>query len=145
MKQTAQQVLDQSALYSDAVDYRMLKLPANAVTLAAGVVAEAALPFSALIVDKDEVTLMLPDGVCDEFCGRLRRAVDSGIVYRLITFDTVLEASLVGFIARISCALAAAEIPILTFAAFSRDHIFVPAEHFERALRELNRLKQPRD
>ena len=102
MKQTAQQVLDQSALYSDEVDYRMLKLPANAVTLAAGVVAESALPFSALIVDKDEVTLMLPDGVCEEFSGRLRRAVDSGIVYRLITFDTVLEASLVGFIARIS-------------------------------------------
>ena len=106
---------------------------------------EAALPFSALIIDKDEVTLLLPAEACDEFSGRLRRARDNGIVYRLITFESELEPSLVGFIARVSAALATAEIPILTFAAYSRDHILVSAADFEGALGALQALQAERN
>ncbi len=137
MKKTAETLLRQAALYSDGQEYRLLRLPANGIVLAAGLVAEGALSFSALIVDKDEVSLLLPQAVCDEFSQRLRRAQISAPVYRLISFDIELAPSLVGFIARISAMLAAAEIPILTYAAYSRDHIFVPVEHFERAMQTL--------
>ena len=141
MTKTASQVLRKAELYSDGQDYRILQLPPNGITLAAGIVAEAGLPFSALTADKDEVTLILADRVYKEFGARLRRAKISEQVYRLITFGTPLEPDLVGFIARVSTALAAAEIPVLTFASYSRDHIFVPQEAFDQATHTLRALQ----
>jgi hypothetical protein len=59
----------------------------------------------------------------------------------VITFDIALEMSLVGFMARISQALADANVSILTFAAFTRDHILVPIDQFDIALAALEKLK----
>ncbi len=142
MTQSAKNILSATALYSDDAEYRILRLPPNAITLGAGIVAEANLPFSALIADKDELTLMLPDAACQAFSRRLRFAQISEQSYRLITFDAELEPTLVGFIAQVSAALAAARIPILSFAAYSRDHVFVPAEDFKRAMDALRALKE---
>ena len=141
MPQTVEQVLISSALYVDEFVYRMLRLHANGVTLAAGIIAEAGLPFCALVVDKDEVTLLLREDVCEAFSERLRLAKVMEQTYRLITFDAVLEPDLVGFIARIGGALADAGIPVLVFAAYSRDHIFVPAESLSSAVDALQALK----
>ena len=145
MTQSAEQILGAVELYSDDADYRILRLPASAITLGAGIVAEANLPFSALIADKDELTLMLPEAACLAFQRRLRFAQVGEQLYRLITFDAELEPTLVGFIARVSAALAAERIPILSFAAFSRDHIFVPAEDFQRATGALRALQEQLD
>ena len=141
MTQTARQALREADLYTDGIDYHVLKLPPNGITVAAGIVAEAGTAFSAVIVDKDEVSLLLPAEACAAFSARLRRATVSEQVYRLISFDAVLQPTLIGFIARIAAALAQERIPILTFAAYSRDHIFVPAEDFPRALNRLRRLQ----
>ena len=140
MSGSAQEILRDIELYSDGRDYRLLQLPPKAITLAAGVLAESGLAFSAMIADKDEVSLLLPDDACQEFSARLGRATFSEKRYRLITFDATLEPDLVGFIARVSAALAAQSIPILTFAAYSRDHIFVPAESFDLAIHTLRTL-----
>lgn len=142
MTQAAKLALREAELYSDGYVYRLLQLPPNALVLAAGVVAEAATPFSALLADKDELTLLLPDDVCQEFARRLRHATSSDAAYRLITFDIELDSALVGFMALVSGALAAAGIPILTYAAFSRDHVVVHADDFDKALRTLKQLQQ---
>ena len=141
MTQTAESALRDANLHSDGRVYRLLRLPPNAITLAAGVLAEAALPFSALIADKDEVTLLLPDAACQEFARRLRHATISEVAYRLITFDIELEPTLVGFIALASGTLADSGIPILTFAAYSRDHVFVRDTDFEAAMHALGELQ----
>jgi hypothetical protein len=141
MTQSADEVLRQSKLYSDERDYRILRLPPKAITLAAGILAEVGLPFAALIADKDEVTLLLPDEAISAFDARLHRAQMSEQNYRLITLDTQLNPDLVGFIARIAEALAAASIPILSFAAYSRDHILVPSTAFDRAIGALRELQ----
>lgn len=141
MTQSVEEVLSRTKLYSDGQEYHMLRLPANGITLAAGIIAEAGNPFSALIVDKDEVSLFLQADLHQEFAKRQRQAEVSDQVYRLITFDAPLEPTLVGFIARISAVLADAGIPILTFAAYSRDHILVPAEYFEAGMRALQALQ----
>ena len=141
MAQTVEQVLAGTDITSDGYDYRLLRLPANAMTLAAGIVAESGIPFCAAIADKDEMSLLLRDDVQQEFSRRLRSAEISQQVYRQITFETPLEPTLVGFIAKISGVLAGASIPILTFAAYSRDHIFVPQEHFDAAMRTLRALQ----
>lgn len=142
MTQTAEMALSEATLYSDGCVYRLLRLPPKAITLAAGVVAEAALPFSALLADKDELTLLLPESACQEFARRLRHAAMSDETYRLITFDIELDSALVGFMALVSSALAGEGIPILTYAAFSRDHVVVRDRDFDRAVGTLCQLQQ---
>lgn len=143
MNQNAEQILRSAKLYCDGHNYKLLRLPVRAITLAAGIIAEASLPFSALIVDKDEVSMMLPQDVCEEFEKRLRMAEFSELDYRLVTVDAVLAPDLVGFLALVSDTLAKAGIPILSFAAYSRDHFFVPAPQIDAALEALKSLQVP--
>ena len=142
MSQTVDEVLRACEFRSDGSDYRLLKLPANGITAAAAIVAEASLPFSAMLADQDEVTMLLPDEVCQEFQGRLKMATLSEAAYRLITVDAILEPDLLGLIASVSRSLAESGIPILVFAAYSRDHIFVPVDCFDKALAALKSLQE---
>ncbi len=144
MSQTVDEVLRSCEFRSDESVYRLLKLPANGITVAAGIVAEASLPFSALLADQDEVTMLLPDEVCQEFQSRLKMATLSEALYRLITVEAILEPDLVGLIAAISRSFAESEIPVLVFAAYSRDHIFVPVDCFDKALAALSSLQESR-
>jgi len=93
-------------------------------------------------VDKDEVTLVLPAHLIDEFGARLPSDFVHTQRYRLITFDVVLDMGIIGLMAQLSDALAQANISILTYAAFSRDHLLVPAVQFDAAMNALEHLKQ---
>ena len=141
MPQTVDQALKNAQLYTDQLEYSLVHLPPNAIMVAAGVIAEIGEPFGAMIVDKDEVTLVIPADAVADFSKRLREHRLSDTSYRLITFDIELEATLTGFMARISQALADAGIPILPFAAFSRDHLLVPSAHFDTAWSALKALQ----
>jgi hypothetical protein len=141
MAQTIQEALNAAILYSDDYHYRFISLPPNAIVVAASVVAETANPFTALLVDKDEVTLMLEEEDYEEYKKRFLGHKVSESRYRLITFDVELEPTLVGFMAKVSTALADAQITIMPFAAFSRDHLFVQESDFEKAITVLKGLK----
>ncbi|MCA9913866.1 MAG: ACT domain-containing protein [Anaerolineae bacterium] len=138
---TVAEALQQAELYSDDYLYCFIKLPANAVVVAASIVAETNNPFTALLVDKDEVTLMLEEEDYGEYQRRLLDAEVSEIRYRLITFDIELAPTMVGFMATISAALAEAGISLMPFAAYSRDHIFVNQRDYEKTIAILNTLK----
>ena len=56
--------------------------------------------------------------------------------FRLITFDVDLPFDTVGFISRISRALAEANIPILVFSSYHTDHILI----VERAIETLRNI-----
>ncbi len=141
MAQTVAQALQTGTLYTDDTLYSMVHLPANAITAAAGVLAQLSEAFSAMIVDKDEVTLILPADATEEFASRLRDHRVSTASYRLITFDLQLEPTLIGFMAAVAGALADANVPIMPFAAFNRDHLLVPADQFEAAWDALKQLQ----
>ena len=145
MSQTVADALRDLRLYSDERIYRLLKLPPKAITLAADILAEVGEPFCAMIADKDEATLLIPDDARAAFEARLRLAEASALEYRLITFDVELAPQLTGFIARIAEALAAAGIPVLTYAAYSRDHVFVPRADFDKAMKALGALQEDGD
>ncbi len=140
MSSSAQKLLSKIPLYTDDQLYRVLHLPLAGVMVAAGIIAQSRQPFAALIVDKDEVTLVIADDLISEFAPRLPDHEISD-PYRLITFDGVLELTLTGFMATISSALAAAGVPILPLAAFQRDHLLVPNAHFEVAWQTLQALQ----
>ncbi len=141
MPQTISQVMQQASFYSDAQPYHLIALPTGAVLAAAGVVAEIGEPFCALIVDKDEVTLLVPQEAWADLQHRLPGASLSPVSYRLITVDAILEPTLIGFMAYVSKALADAAISILAFAAYNRDHFFVPESQFDLALSIFEQLK----
>ena len=87
------------------------------------------------------MTLVIPADLVAEFANRLRDHRVGESSYRLITFDLELEPTLTGFIARVAEALAAANVPILPLAAFSRDHLLVPSERFDAAWDALQKLQ----
>ena len=128
----AQDFFKQAALYTDDIDYVMIKLHPRAIIAAAGVLAEIGEPFGALLVDKDEVTLIIAEEVLEDFTGRLPGAEFSG-KWRLITFDIELPPDLTGFMALLGKLLGEVEIPIIPLGAYSRDHVLVPADRFEQA------------
>jgi hypothetical protein len=141
MVSTIEQALTAAVLYSDDMLYKMAHLPTNAVVAAAAVLAEIAEPFSALLIDKDEITLILKKTDLEAYARRLpghRASVDD---FRLITFDVTLAPNLVGFMAVVSRALADAGVTIMAFAAFERDHLLVPAPQFEPARAALQQLQ----
>ncbi|NDJ75893.1 MAG: ACT domain-containing protein [Chloroflexi bacterium] len=128
----AVRALAQATLYSDEKLYVVVHLPPRAITAGAGVLAEVAAPFSALIVDKDEVTLVVNQDDWGFFADRLpEKRVETD--YRLITFDLPLDLALVGFIALVGRILAEAGVSCLPFGAYERDHILVSADHFQTA------------
>lgn len=132
----AHQALAKAALFTDERLYTLVHLPAAAITAAAGVLAEWGEPFGALIVDKDEVTLVLSEDAWQEFQHRLPDHRTAG-PYRLLTFDMPLALDMIGFLALVSRVLADAGIPLLAVSAFERDHLLIPADHFPRALSAL--------
>jgi hypothetical protein len=140
MAQTVDEALQAAQLYSDGEEYRLIRLPAPAIMAAAAVIAEIGEPFAALVIDKDEVTLILPADTLADFARRLPGHTVSAAAYRLITLDVELEPELTGFMARIAQTLAEADIPIVALGAFTRDHLLVPSAHFDAAMTALQRL-----
>jgi hypothetical protein len=138
---TADQALAQAQLYTDEIEYILVRFPPRAITAAAGVLAEIGEPFGVLIADKDEVTLVVPADAQADYIERLPDHVVSPQHYRLITFDIALDLSLVGFLALISAALAEAGVSIMAFAAYSRDHILVTTGEFDIAMAALEKLQ----
>lgn len=141
MPLTVEQALAQATLYTDEVDYTIVRLPPGAIMAAAGIVAEIGEAFCALIVDKDEVSLIIPSEALRDFAARLPGSATSPKAYRLITFDIELQLDLVGFMARVSTVLADAGISIMPFASYSRDHLLIPADQINSAMTTLEQLK----
>ena len=86
--------------------------------------------------DKFEVTLVLDDQDLRNMRPGLAGArIESG--YRLVTFEAVLDLSVVGFMAEVARILAEAGVPILPVSAFSRDHILIRQTDLAAALKAL--------
>ena len=60
--------------------------------------------------------------------------------YRAISFETDLPPDLVGFMAVVSSALAAAGVPLLAICGFARDHLLVREADLERAQAAIDAL-----
>lgn len=86
--------------------------------------------------DPYEVTLLLNRGDFE----RIGHAIDNSKVernFRLLTFTTELDFSVVGFMAEVTRILAEANISICAFSSFSRDHLLIRQDDLARALTAL--------
>ncbi len=132
-------IVAQTHLFTDARDYVILRTAPHQAGAAEDLFSKLDEPFSALVRDKDEVTLVLPVEVWEKE-QPLLDILDESTNYRLITFDLPLELGLVGYLATMTSTVADEGVSIFSVSAFSRDHIFVPEEDFERAWDALRAL-----
>ncbi|MCG3161785.1 MAG: hypothetical protein JMDDDDMK_02994 [Acidobacteria bacterium] len=94
--------------------------------------------FVSMTRDKEEITLIVAEDVWRKLAARFPgAAVQEG--RRMIRFDTVLDFSVVGFIAEISRALADADISILSISTYRTDAVLVHESRFDDAV---NAVKQ---
>ncbi|MFQ6053378.1 MAG: ACT domain-containing protein [Candidatus Bathyarchaeia archaeon] len=96
-------------------------------------------PFSSVTFDLAEVSLVLRAEEWERLRGRFTDFVEEG-PYRLITFEIVLDLSVVGFLAAVSSRLAEEGVSIYALSTFLRDHILVKGEDADRAAEALRRL-----
>lgn len=125
-------VIAETHLFTDAKNYVILRLPIQQYEESAKLAAKLTASCMALIKDKDEVTLLLPRDEWEDLRPRIE-VLEESPDYRLITFDLPLDLGLVGYLAAMAGAVAEKGVSIFTISAFSRDHVFVPAEDFEQA------------
>jgi len=129
----------ETRLFTDGRSYVILRLPIGEYQESLRLEAQLDNPFVSLVRDKDEVTLVLPQ---EEWEARrpALEVLEESPDYHLITFDLPVDLGLVGYLASLVGVVAEAGVSIFPVSAFSRDHIFVPAEDFERAWDALRAL-----
>jgi hypothetical protein len=119
-------------LYLPETRFKVLSIPlaryADVVSILAGIEG-----FVSMTRDKAEITLILAEPEWDRVSSMFPEADGEGR-RRMIRFDTVLDFSVVGFIADISRALADAEISILSISTFQTDAILVHESRFDDAV-----------
>lgn len=96
-------------------------------------------PFSSLTLDHAEASMVVKTGEWRGIRDGFKRYEEEG-PYRLITFDMVLDLSLVGFMAIISARLAEAGVSIYALSTYLRDHILVREGDLEKAIGALQGL-----
>ncbi len=125
-------VIAETRLFTDGRPYVIVGLSISQLAAASELLLRTQAPFSALLYDKDEVTLIIAREVWDLSALALDVAAISPD-YRLITFDLPLDLGLVGYIATLTSVVAEQGVSVFPVSAFSRDHILVPADDFDRA------------
>ncbi|HEY0408200.1 MAG TPA: ACT domain-containing protein [Pyrinomonadaceae bacterium] len=89
-----------------------------------------------LLRDEHEVTLLLDEADWQTMRHAARDArIEGG--FRLLTLDVELGWQAVGYLARVTEILAAANIPVGALSAFSRDHLLIKQDDLGTALRVL--------
>ena len=96
-------------------------------------------PFTSVTADHAEVSLILKTLDWESIEGLFQSSQVEG-PYRAITFDIVLDLSLVGFLSVVSAVLAEAGISIFALSTFLRDHILVKSSEANKAVRLLEDL-----
>lgn len=91
----------------------------------------------ALICDKKEITAILDE---QKIKANKIRIIEQETGYKIITFDMILPFGLVGFLAKISKALAKENISIFAMSAFSTDHVLVKQKDLSKAILQLKKL-----
>lgn len=89
----------------------------------------------AYVNDNKEITLIIES---QKMKNSKYKEIESG--WKIITFDQVLPFNLVGFLAKVTRALAEANIPIFVISSYSTDHILVKERDLDKAVKVIGEL-----
>lgn len=91
-----------------------------------------------VIVEVEEITALLPWEEARQVAERAEAPLEGPFAW--LRFETPMAWELVGFLARVTSALAQAGVSLGAVCGYSRDHLFVPWEQREVALDALEGL-----
>jgi hypothetical protein len=84
------------------------------------------------IIDKNEITVIVSQDSVDH-----DNIIEMQKDFRLLTFNMILPFNVVGFISKISEALAKEKIPLFVISAYTTDHILLKEEYLNQAVKAL--------
>ncbi len=93
---------------------------------------------AAIFRETEGLTVVVSEDAKDGIAGLSRKKLQGP--FALITLGAQTDLYLVGFLAKITEALAKEKIAVNAFSAYFHDHLFVPYERKEDALRVLGKL-----
>lgn len=116
--------------------YQVLGLPPGGVATAAEIVSRCAGTFASLLLERDEVSVVVPETLRERFPS----IAPSAGPYRVLTLDLDVDVNVSGYLAPAADRLARASIPILPQCGYRKDHILVRERDAKRAVAILERL-----
>jgi hypothetical protein len=117
--------------------YVVASLPVARLEEATAVVADAAGAFVALVRERDEVSLTVPEALRPSL---EPLAAHIAGPYRVLTFDLALELDVIGYLAPALERLAEAGVSIVPQCGFRTDHLLVFDRDLETAVRAIDAL-----
>jgi hypothetical protein len=119
--------------------YALVSLPPDLLGEAAALLARTAGTFAALVLERDEVSLTLPQSLWQGAGLRTKAAREDG-PYRAITLDADVDLDVCGYLAPAAVGLAEAGVSIVPQCAYRKDHLLVKEAGLEAAVRLLEEL-----
>jgi hypothetical protein len=112
--------------------YVLVSLPPERLAEGAALAGRAAGGFAGLVLERDEVSLAVPEGLWRESRLAAHARHEAG-PFRAITLDVDIELDVTGYLAPAAALLAEAGVPIVPLCGYLKDHLLVPEESLERA------------
>ncbi len=123
--------------------YALVSLPASEADRADSFLPKVGEGFAHCVSEPGTATLLLLERRLPRSLRRWKGwRVQRG--FRVISFETPMEWTVVGFLARVTGALAEAGVPVGVVCSFDFDHVFVPAGRLKEARRAIARALRPR-
>jgi len=138
LNENLKKLLSKTKLLLHPDDYFIVSIDANDESKAR-LILNSLNPFSSITFDKSEISLVIKSKEWNNLKKRFSRYKEEG-PYSLITFDIVLDLSIVGFLSVISERLAENGISIFAISTYLKDHILVKSEDVSKALRILKHM-----
>jgi hypothetical protein len=120
-------------------DYLLVSLPPAALAAAATLMAKAAGPFTAMVVEKEEVSLTLRRDAWLAASEKIDVLAVAG-PYRVVTLDLVIDLNVSGYLLPAAERLAQAGIAIVAQCAYRKDHLLIRSEDAQSAVSILTQL-----
>ncbi len=117
--------------------YLLVSLPTSSLPQAANIVSRCAETFAALVMERDEVSLTVPEQVWRT--QQLKASAQDG-PYRVVTLDLSLNLDVFGYFAPAAVALANAGISIVPQSAYLKDHVVVHEKDLKTTVTVLEKL-----
>jgi len=139
IEEGVKEILSRTEIQLDTEEYVIVSLSLDQEEKARQIL-NGLLPFSSITYDYKEVSIVAKSSEWNRVSKKFYTYEIAG-PYKLITFNIVLDLSIVGFMALISKKLADAGVSIYAISTYFRDHILVKSEDAENAIRVLENMK----
>jgi hypothetical protein len=131
-------ILANSTLREHPDDYSIVMISVEEQEIARGLLMDLK-PYSSITFTTEETSVVLRSSDWERLRNNFSK-YDVESPYRLITFDIILDLSLVGYFSVISSVLAENDISIYAISTYLKDHILVKKEDIKSALHVLQKF-----